>query len=35
MIMIIIIMMSFFSGFDIDITFLNFEKHLILDLELL
>ena len=31
----IIIMISFFGGFDIDITFLNFEKHLILDLELL
>ena len=31
----IIIMISFFGGFDIDITFLNFERHLILDLELL
>ena len=31
----IIIMISFFGGFDIDITFLNFAKHLILDLELL
>ena len=31
----IIIMISFFGGFDIDITFLNFEKHLILDFELL
>ena len=31
----IIIMISFLGGFDIDITFLNFEKHLILDFELL
>ena len=31
----IIIMISFFGGFDIDMTFLNFEKHLILDLEAL
>ena len=31
----IIIMISFFGGFDVDVTFLNFEKHLILDLEVL
>ena len=31
----IIIMISFFGGFDVDVTFLNFEKHLVLDLEVL